>query len=44
MERDTTHLSQYIRALRNEIVKSTQKECQFCFGTVKIKKENSPSK
>lgn len=42
MERETTHLSRYIRALENGIVNSSQNEHQFGLGTVK--KKNSPSK
>lgn len=37
MERETTHLSRYIRALENDIVNSSQKEYQFGLGTVKKK-------
>lgn len=37
MERETTHLSRYIRALENGIVNSSQNEHQFGLGTVKKK-------
>ena len=37
MERETTHLSRYIRALENGIVNSSQNKHQFGLGTVKKK-------
>lgn len=37
MERETTHLSRYIRALENDIVSSSQNEHQFGLGTLKKK-------